>query len=253
MFTLLSRWRERRILSRYPIAEADWHLTLASSAPARRLAAADQARLRVLATFLLHEKALEPVQGLELTGSMQARLALHACLPILNLGVRWYRGWHAIVVYPGLFAPKREYVDEAGVVHKTHAPLEGEAWERGPVILSWEAVAEAGHPPGHNVVIHEMAHKLDMLNGEPNGLPPLHPRMSRRAWSKAFDSAYRELERRERRGDPLSLDPYGLEDPGEFFAVTSEMFFESPRELKVFSPELYRQLSLFYRQEPIPA
>jgi Mlc titration factor MtfA (ptsG expression regulator) len=121
------------------------------------------------------------------------------------------------------------------------------------VILSWESVTEAGDPPGHNVVIHEMAHKLDMLNGEPNGFPPLHPRMSQRSWSKAFDAAYRELERRDRRGEPLPLDPYGLEDPGEFFAVTSEMFFESPKELKAFSPELYRQLSLFYRQEPIPA
>jgi Mlc titration factor MtfA (ptsG expression regulator) len=252
MFSILSRWRERRILARHPIAEADWRATLAVSAPARRLGAADQARLRILVTFLLQEKALEPVQGLELTLAMRARLAVHACLPILNLGLRWYRGWHAIVVYPGLFVPQREFVDAAGVVHRSHAVLEGEAWHRGPVILSWEAVADAGDPPGHNVVIHEMAHKLDLLNGDANGFPPLHARMSRRAWSKAFDAAYRELERRERQGAPLPMDPYGLEDPGEFFAVASEMFFESPRELKAFSQELYRQLSLFYRQEPVP-
>src|SRR5215472_8958458 len=99
MFPFLSRWRERRILAKHPIAEPDWRAALATSAPARRLPAADQARLRVLATFLLREKTLEPVQGLELNGAMRTRLAVHACLPVLNLGLRWYRGWHAIVVY----------------------------------------------------------------------------------------------------------------------------------------------------------
>ena len=157
MLTLLSRWRERRILERYPIAEADWRRALAESSCLKRLSASEQARLRVLATFLLHDKALEPVQGLALDGAMKARLAALACLPILNLGLRWYRGWHSIVLYPDLFVPPREVVDGAGVVHRVHAPLEGEAWQRGPVILSWAGIAASGSPPGHNVVIHEMA------------------------------------------------------------------------------------------------
>lgn len=252
MFSFLSRWRERRILARHPIAESDWRQALAESACLKRLSASEQARLRVLATFLLHEKALEPVQGFALTGAMAARLAALACLPILNLGLRWYRGWHSIVLYPDVFVPPREVVDGAGVVHRVHAPLEGEAWQRGPVILSWANVETSGTPPGHNVVIHELAHKLDMLNGEANGFPPLHLRMNRRTWSRVLNGAYRELERRADRGEPLPLDGYGLENPGEFFAVASETFFESPRRLMDFSPELYRQLSLFYRQRPLP-
>jgi Mlc titration factor MtfA (ptsG expression regulator) len=253
LIPFFTRWRERRILAKYPIAEPDWREALAQWAPARRLGAADQAQLRVLATFLLQEKTLQPVQGLALNNAMRVRLAILACLPILNLGLRWYRDWHEIIVYPDLFVPERTHVDVAGVVHRSHDILQGEAWEQGPVVLSWAAVAEARHPPGHNVVIHEMAHKLDMLNGACNGFPPLHRRMRRRAWTRAFESAYTELERLEQNGDPLPLDPYGLENPGEFFAVASEMFFEAPRHLRDFSPDLYAQLALFYRQQPVPA
>ena len=250
MIPFLDRWRERRILKRHPIAEADWRKALTHSESLQRLDASDQARLRVFATLLLHDKSLEPVQGLALTPEMRVRLAALACLPILKLGLHWYRDWHSIVIYPDTFVPEREQVDAAGVVHRYHMPLHGEAWQRGPVILSWGAVMDAGE--GHNVVIHEMAHKLDMLNGEANGFPPLHARMSRRVWAQVLGSAYQQLEQRVRESHPPPLDPYGLENPGEFFAVASETFFEAPRRLRSFSPELYRQLSLFYRQRPLP-
>lgn len=250
MLSFLTRWRERRILDRHPIAEADWRAVLAASPQLRRLPVSDQARLRVLATFLLQEKALEPVQGLEITPTMGARLAALVCLPVLNLGLRWYRDWHSIVVYPDLFIPERRHVDAAGVVHHGRSALEGEAWQLGPVILSWEGVERAGSPPGHNVVFHEMAHKLDMLNGEANGFPPLHTRMSRRTWSKVLSTSFRRLEEAADTG-LAPLDTYALESPGEFFAVASETFFEKPRMLHAFDADLYKQLSLFYRQQPL--
>lgn len=250
MLSFLTRWRERRILRRHPIAEHDWRVAVRDLPAVQRLDASDQAALRVLATLLLRDKSLEPVQGLALDGARRARLAALACLPVLKLGLHWYREWHSIVVYPDTFVPERERVDAAGVVHRHRTPLHGEAWERGPVIVAWDAVA---YPEaGHNVMVHEMAHKLDMLNGEANGFPPLHRRMSRRAWAQVLGAAYRQLERRLAEGYPPPLDPYALESPGEFFAVASEAFFEEPRRLRSFSPELYRQLSLFYRQQPLP-
>jgi Mlc titration factor MtfA (ptsG expression regulator) len=184
---------------------------------------------------------------------MRALLAAHACIPILSLGLKWYRGWHGIIVYPGLFVPNRQTVDAAGVVHHDRRILAGESWQQGPLILSWESVMQAGTPPGHNVVIHEFAHKLDMLNGEANGFPPLHTDMRRGEWTRAFKQAYGELARRQQAGEPAPLDPYGLENPGEFFAVASELFFEQPRALSDFSPDLYHQLVLFYRQNPAQA
>ncbi|MGH8402959.1 MAG: zinc-dependent peptidase, partial [Gammaproteobacteria bacterium] len=96
----LKHWRERRILKRHPILEPAWQHALAHCGPARRLGVSAQARLRTLATLFLREKTLEPVQGLELAPGMRALLAAHACLPILNLGLEWYTGWHGVVLYP---------------------------------------------------------------------------------------------------------------------------------------------------------
>lgn len=250
MFQYLSNWRERRILRRHPITQPAWRHALAHCTPARRLGASAQARLRVLATVFLAEKSLEPVQGLQLDDNMCALLAAHACIPILNLGLKWYRGWHSVVLYSGLFVPNRQFVDAAGVVHHDQRVMAGESWQHGPLILSWESVLQAGTPPGHNVVIHEFAHKLDMLNGEANGFPPLHRNMRRGEWTRAFEQSYAKLQRYWQSGEPTPIDPYGLENPGEFFAVASEVFFEAPHALGDFSLDLYRQLGLFYRQDP---
>jgi Mlc titration factor MtfA (ptsG expression regulator) len=250
MFDKLRNWRVRRIVARHPLPEPLWQAALERCAPARRLGASDQAALRVLATLFLEQKSLEPVQGLELGDADRVLLAAHACIPILKLGLDWYDGWHSIVVYPDAFVPRRTRTDAAGVEHQTRTAMAGEAWGRGPVILSWADVLDAGRKQGHNVVVHEMAHKLDMLNGDANGFPPLHRRMDRRAWSAAFSDAWDRLRDDRSNGLALPIDPYALESPAEFFAVASEQFFETPAALQQHLPEIYRQLELFYRQHP---
>lgn len=50
--------------------------------------------------------------------------------------------------------------------------------------------------------------------------------------------------------DALPIDPYAAESPGEFFAVASEAFFETPELLAPAYPEVYEQLARFYRQDP---
>ncbi|MGH8279313.1 MAG: zinc-dependent peptidase [Gammaproteobacteria bacterium] len=253
MLKTVQRWRERVTLKRHPIQEAAWRHALAHCGPAQRLGASSQARLRVLATLFLRAKALEPVQGLVFDDGMRALLAAHACIPVLNLGLKWYRGWLGIVVYPGLFVPGRQVMDAAGVVHHDRSVMAGESWQQGPLLLSWESVLQAGTPPGHNVVIHEFAHKLDMLNGEANGFPPLHRDMRRGRWTQVFHAAYGQMQAWYHTDQPLPMDAYALENPAEFFAVTSEAFFETPRRLRDALPEAYQQLSLFYRQDPLSA
>jgi hypothetical protein len=250
MLDTIRNWRVRRVVARRPIAEPLWQDALRRCAPARRLGASDQAALRVLATLFLESKALEPVQGLELDDADRVLLATHACIPILKLGLDWYEGWHSVIVYPDAFIPRRTHIDAAGVVHETRIAMAGEAWGRGPVILSWADVLDAGRRPGHNVVIHEMAHKLDLLNGDANGFPPLHRRMDRRKWTQVFTGTWDRLRDDHRNGLPLPIDPYGLENEAEFFAVVSEQFFENPASLREHLPEVYRQLELFYRQHP---
>ena len=250
MFDTIKNWRARRTIARRPIAEPLWRDALQRCTAARRLGASDQATLRVLATLFLEAKSLEPTQGLHLEDADRVLIAAHACVPILKLGMDWYDGWHSVIVYPGAFIPRRPQTDAAGVVHQTSSVMAGEAWGRGPVILSWADVLNSGNPPGHNVVIHEMAHKLDMLNGDANGFPPLHRRMDRRAWSRVFSSAWDRLKEEQHNGIELPIDPYALESPAEFFAVASEQFFEAPANLREHLPDVYRQLEQFYRQHP---
>jgi Mlc titration factor MtfA (ptsG expression regulator) len=215
------------------------------------LGAEESRRLRDLALLFLHNKAFESAQGVELDEPMRLMIALQACLPILRLGLRWYRGWYAVIVYPDEFVPQREWIDEDGVVWIAEEAMSGEAWEQGPIILSWADVEEGRTRNGFNVVIHELAHKLDMLDGVANGHPPLHAGMNDADWAEVFGRAYADLGQRVDSGEETLIDPYGMESPAEFFAVTSEAFFELPHQLQREYPGVYRQLRDFYRQDPL--
>jgi MtfA peptidase len=205
-------------------------------------------KLRELALLFLAEKEFSGAHGLEVTDAMRVSIAAQACLPVLELGLDWYAGFSGIVVYPGDFRVRRTETDEDGVVHEWDDALAGEAMPGGPVVLSWDATA---NDPGMNVVIHEFAHKLDMLNGEADGLPPLHAGMDRAAWAAAFREAYEGFCDAVERGKDTWLDPYAAEHASEFFAVISEAFFEDPAETRRRYPEVYDQLKLFYRQDPL--
>ena len=213
------------------------------------LTLADRARLREMALEFIAQKEWHGAQGLELTPGIQLSIALQACLPVLELGLDSYRGWVGVVVYPGDFVVPRKLMSEDGVMHEFDDQVAGEAWEGGPVLLSWFDRPEVAD--GMNVVIHEFAHKLDMLNGPPDGLPPLHEGMKRQAWIDAFEPAYADFCARVDDGEETWIDPYAAEHPAEFFAVTSEVFFEAPDLLRHEYPAVYEQLRQFYRQDPL--
>jgi Mlc titration factor MtfA (ptsG expression regulator) len=243
----LTEWRRRRVLARHRIDERLWRETLDALPFVRALPAEARRRLRDLTLLFLAEKTFTGAHGLAVTDAMRVSIAAQACLPVLELGLDAYAGWRGIVVYPGDFRVRVRETDEDGVVHEFDDERAGESWAGGPVILSWDA---AQHAPDMNVVIHEFAHKLDMANGEADGVPRLHAGMHRRAWQEAFREAYEGLCDAVDRGRDTWLDPYACESPGEFFAVLSEMFFTEPAETRRRYPDVYDQLKLFYRQDP---
>jgi hypothetical protein len=238
----LTDWRRRRVLAKHHIDDALWERATRPLAFLPR-----SPKLRELALLFMAEKEFAGAHDLEVTDLMRVSIAAQACTPILELGLDWYAGWHGIVVYPGDFRVRRREMDEDGVVHEWEDELAGEAMPGGPIVLSWDAAA---HDPAMNVVLHEFAHKIDMLNGEADGVPPLHAGMDRRAWRKAFDEAYEGFCDAVDRGKDTWLDPYASEHPSEFFAVVSEAFFCEPRETQRRYPDVYAQLVLFYRQNP---
>jgi Mlc titration factor MtfA (ptsG expression regulator) len=244
-------WRRARILRRFKLDEAAWQSAVSRYSFTRRLAHADRSRLRDLVILFLHEKAIHGAGGLVVRDEIRMAIAIQACILILNLDLDYFGGWSEIIVYPDEFMVDYEYTDENGVVHRVREQMAGESWLQGPVILSW-ADADAAHQgTGYNVVIHEFAHKLDMLNGEANGFPPLHPEMSREAWSQTFGAAYTDFCLRAERGESMPFDGYAAEHPAEFFAVASEAFFEVPLAMQAGYPQVYSQLALFYRQDPV--
>jgi MtfA peptidase len=239
----LTDWRRKRVLDKHRIEDALWKEATTGLAFIPK-----SEKLRQLVLLFLAEKQFAGVQGMEVTDTMRLSIAAQACLPILELGLDWYAGFTGIVVYPGDFRVRRAETDEHGVVHEWDDDLAGEAMPGGPVVLSWDATA---NDPQINVVIHEFAHKLDMLNGAADGLPPLHAEMDRAAWRAAFEEAYEGFCDALERGKDTWLDPYAAEHPSEFFAVISEAFFKQPAETRRRYPAVHDQLKLFYRQDPL--
>ena len=248
MFALFRNWNRRRILRRHRIPVALWRAAVAEVSAAAHMSDADRARLRDTASLFLHEKAIEPARGVTLTDAMRARIACEAAIPVLNLGLDYYHAFYSVIVYKEAFLARDVYRDEAGVIHSGYSARAGEAWLRGPVVISWEDVISRSH--GYNVIIHEMAHKLDMLDGAANGRPPMQKGMDQERWTAAFSQAYAEQTARIAAGQHVVIDAYSATNPAEFFAVASEAFFEAPRLLESTWPDVYEQLVLYYRQRP---
>lgn len=249
----LRRWWRRRHLDAHRIPAAQWQRCARRLPALARLSAGDLERLRDLASLFLLEKTFVGAGGLDIDDDMRVLISAQACLLILNLGLDYYDGWYEIILYPGTFVVEHEEHDMAGVVHSARRELDGEAWGRGPLVLSWADARPAAcpHGPGSNVVLHEFAHKLDMLRGDANGMPPLHRDMPGQDWTQALSRAYESLSTAVDRGEETAIDPYAAENPAEFFAVLSEVFFEAPQVLYREYPAVYRQFSRFYRQDPL--
>lgn len=244
-------WRRRRYLRQAQWPVAAWHTLTASMPLLARLSEDEAQRLRELALLFLREKVFSGATDYVPPELTRLAIAALACLPVLNLGLDYLDGWRGVIVYPASFLPEHEVMDEAGVVHVGRHTLLGEAWGRGPMLVAADEVMRSGAIDGTNVVIHEIAHKLDMLNGSANGFPPLHNDMAPAAWTAAFSAAFQDFrERVGREPGDAPLNPYGAENPGEFFSVASEAFFETPFALHTAYPDVYAQLAAFYRQDP---
>jgi len=274
MRTLLSRWTKSPSVA---IPDPLWNSTLDSLPFLARLTAHERSRLRLLAAQLLAGKQMSAAAGLELTAAIQVNIAVQACLPVLNLGLDWYRGWKSIVVYPTEFLVPRSITDDDGVVHEYVEPIAGEAWDGGPLVLSWADAQQSATGAGaaYSVVIHEFVHKIDLLDGDADGVPPFgdaHKPLSPARWRsvlhQSFDRFAAELElidaelpddldpesdAWDRHYAHLPIDPYGAHDEAEFFAVSSEAFFVEPGRLRNAFPEWYELLTQFFLQDPLAA
>jgi Mlc titration factor MtfA (ptsG expression regulator) len=252
MFDALRRWRRRRVLARASIPDALWNDALARL-PFMALFNDDEVtRLRDKVVLFLDAKSIIGARGHDVTPLQRVVIAMQACVLVLNLDLALYDGFESVILYPGEFVPGWEWEDEAGVVHVNEDPLAGEAMPGGPVVLSWADVEASAdwETAGMNLVIHEFAHKIDMSNGDANGCPPLPPDMPAALWRETLTAAFEDFRGRVTCGDATVIDEYASENPAEFFAVLSEVFFAEPALLAYEYPDAYQQFAMFYQQDP---
>jgi len=250
---ILRKIYRQYVLHRYAIRHSLWHETIEKITITQRLTAVELAHLRTLVTLFLHSKTITGATDLEITDKMKLCIAIQSCLLVLHLDLDYLDGWTQVIVYPGEFKISRDVTDSIGLVHHEENVLMGESWSKGPVILSWQSIEEDLAEPhkGHNVIIHEMAHKLDMLNGSVDGLPPLSSRLKVNEWIDDLTKVYEHLNQRLERHHSCEINPYAATSPGEFFAVISEYFFSAPEILNAYFPILYQELKSFYYQDTL--
>ncbi len=247
-------WRRRRLQQNaFP---ASWRKHLRRRVPLlRRLPAPLQLQLKKRMQVFIAEKAFIGCAGLHITEEMRVVIAAQACLLILNRPTDYFAQVRQILLYPAAFAVQRASTDGAGLLSENRLALSGESWSQGQVILSWQDTLEGAADPndGRNVVIHEFAHQLDQENGAPQGAPPPlagDAEHDVERWARVFQAAFRQLKGEVRFGQEGLLNHYGAQDPAEFFAVVSETFFEQGAALKQDYPDLYRELSNYYKVDP---
>lgn len=217
----------------------------------RFLSPEEQAKLRDELRVFVAEKNWEGCGGLTLTDEMKVTIAAQACLMTLGLAGEPFRNVLSILVYPAGYAVSDEDWQQGWSIRGESARL-GESWYRGPVILSWaEIEGDARHPgDGSNLVWHEFAHQIDMLDRSINGTPPLASRAARQRWHEVMTAEFEQLRRDAEHGRATVLDTYGAENEAEFFAVATECFFDSPVELREQHGRMYELLREYFRQDP---
>jgi hypothetical protein len=217
----------------------------------RKLPASDRQELLQHVTIFLAEKHFVGAGGFTVTDEVRLMIAAQACLLLLHRTTDYYPALSSIVVYPGEYrAPRRDW-DDMWVVTEWTEIRAGESFEGGTVVLSWEDVVLglSGQWPGYNVVFHEFAHQLDEESWPPDGTPPM-PYTERKRFVEVMQRNYEQLREEDESEMETFLDPYGAENPAEFFAVATESFFTQPGDLLSVHPELYEVLKCFYRQDP---
>ena len=237
---MFKSWRRKRLKAR-PFPEA-WGTILEQNVRHYlRLSRDEQRELQHGVAIMAAEKTWVGCRGLTITDEIKVTIAGQASLLLLGGEGRYYfDDVLSILVYPDAFT--------TDIYQETF----GEAWPRGPVVLSWRHVLEGGRDAadGLNVVLHEFAHQLDALDGDLDGVPVLLRRRRLERWHDVADREYLRLVRQADRDEITLLDHYGASDRAEFFAVATECFFERPQAMRVQHPELYSIFQDYYRQDP---
>jgi len=251
VFARKSRRRERLRAEPFP---EPWQRIIDVRVPlVARLSPEDQRELLGHARVLADEKHFEGAGGLLMRDEVRLTIAGQAALLLLHRDTDYFPRLKSIIVYPSGYVSGEPTRDDSGIWTEGDESLLGHTQrDLRAIVLAWDEVRAGAADPddGENLVLHEFAHQLDFEDGSTDGTPALDTGAQVRSWAEVMSEELATLRRAADAGEPTLLDPYGAEDPAEFFAVATETFFERATELERRHPLLYDELRSFYRQDP---
>jgi Mlc titration factor MtfA (ptsG expression regulator) len=245
------KWRREQI--RQQPFPPEWLAIIEGRVPFyRKLTVLDKEELKQHILVFLAEKHFVGCGGLEITDEIRVTIAAQACVLLLHRQTDYYPGLRSILVYPAAYVAKATRHLAGGIVEEGFDVRLGESWRRGSVVLSWDDIRRgaADVRDGHNVVFHEFAHQLDSSEGQGDSSVVLQERSTFITWARVLHKNFIKLQQDLSNNRPTLLGSYAAQDPAEFFAVATECFFERPNDLQKTYPDLYRELSNFYHQNP---
>jgi Mlc titration factor MtfA (ptsG expression regulator) len=212
----------------------------------RLLDATELERMRMLVARFFHENDWEAARGMDLTADVKVLISAQASMLLLGLEIDEYFDVTSVIVHRSTVRLTGTHRSAAGTMTQGTQHLAGQATPKGPVVLAWNAVTRGATQPasGQNVVYHEFAHRLDMLDGVTDGTPPLGSDAATARWAEVCTPAFERV----KAGESI-LRSYAATNPAEFFAVATETFFNRPLDLLEHEKDLYDVLRSFFQQD----
>lgn len=254
LFILFSMKSKRRKMLRETQIQPEWIEYLTRRIPLySRLPQELKQQLHGLINVFINEIEFIGCGGQEISDEIRVTVAGQACILLLNRETNYYDELKTIYIYPHTYVQSGSKSRNGSIITEETVACEGEAWQNGPVVLTWDNVVHGASDAkdGHNVVLHEFAHKLDQESGSGNGTPILDHSTQYLAWGRVFSTEFKDLCEKTDKRKKSVMNSYGATNEAEFFAVATETFFEKPKQLYKKHQELYETLKEYYKLDPL--
>ncbi|MEX2490536.1 MAG: zinc-dependent peptidase [Nitrospirales bacterium] len=245
LYRFLTRKNRLRAVIRKQPFPTSWEGVLQQEVPFfQTLDESEKHRFREEVRIFLKEKQITGIKT-SVDDTMRVLVAASAIIPIFGFPEWEWDQISEVLIYPTTFNEHYE------IGHKENHDvlgMVGSGSMNRMMILSKPELLQGfrASQDQKNVGIHEFTHLLDKSDGTVDGVPSVGLSGSVVApWLKLI---HQEMEKI--RAGHSDINPYGLKNEAEFFAVASEYFFENPDKMKRKHPELYGMLKRIFHQDP---
>lgn len=208
----------------------------------RKLSEQDKQEFNNRALLFLQTTEIESGQ-FEVSEEDKLLVAASAIIPVWGFPNWHYFNLKGVYLLPAAFNERFELQQPDSVITGMvgTGPMAGKmALSKPDLYLGFENTRDK-----RNVGIHEFAHLVDMADGDTDGFPErLEEYTLAKPWFSFIEAKMQDIDE-----GKSNIREYGATSRVEFFAVATEYFFERPKMLKKKHPELFEQLSRFYKQD----